>query len=159
MVGMVEEVPIENGQEMVGRDTVIQKIDITMTAADTRVMTDTEMALTVTVTLVIDTETVMTVTMTPVIGRETLMIVTMTLVIDTETTANGWMMMLTHHVLVLIVEIEMWIRLSRVARDDSSLTTLAEVGYISHSPSLLCSFVLQRNGNRERYILWASMQL
>jgi len=144
MTGMAGEIQTENGQEMVGTDIVTQKIDIATTAADTRVTIDTEMAVTVTARLVIDTETAMTITMTVLTDRETVMTITVILVINTETAVNGWKMM-------LMVEIEIKTRLSRVASNDSGLTTLAEVRCMQNIPQSSpspCSLVLQRKTDR-----------
>lgn len=81
MSGMVTDmeagIPTENGRETVETDIVRMKIDTVTTAADTRAMTGTETAATVTVT--------------PVIG--------------TETVVNGWVMK-TGHASVLMVETE-----------------------------------------------------
>lgn len=73
VVGTAAEIQTGNGQEMVvGTDIVTVTIDIVMTAADTRLMTGTGMAVTGTVTV--------------------------TAVIGIETVVNGWKMRLTGHV-------------------------------------------------------------
>jgi len=91
-------VTIENGPEMARTDIVIAKTEIVTTAADIRVMTDTE----------------------------TEAIVTATLVIDTRMVANGWKKKLTGHKLVQ-TETEIMNTVTTVNSINRTLETIAEV--------------------------------